>query len=188
MPEIVHLVIRHGATRRRRRRGSLGKHWKQFVIAGKGFTVGLAAKRSTGYLAWTLTTNRGHIRLWGEGVSYSEVLGMKRKRAVTEEAGGVSAASVATTMLGKHQGLIEHMAVRRYDDGQPRTPGRMMLETVGSMWKLTLKDPDTRQQLFVLAATIDDAITMAALLCEAEDAPWEPDPWAKDLGPKKSRK
>lgn len=188
MSDVKFLPIRKGTTARRRRRGSLGKNWMRFAIAGQGFTIGLAAKRGTGYIAWTLTTSQKHVRLWGDTGTYQEVLSMKRKRAVTEEAGGVSAASVATAMLGKHQGLIEHMAVRRYDDGTPRTPGRVMIETVGSMWKMTLKDPDTRQQLFVLAATIDDAITMAGLLCEAEDAPWEPDPWARDVGPKKSRK
>lgn len=184
----VCLWVRPGATGRARRRGSLVKEWRVYALVGMGFTIGLAGRRGVSYLAWTLTTSRKHLRLWGEASTYMEALAMKRKRSVSEESGGVASAQTSSVLLRQCTGIIDHMALRRYDDGQPRQPGRIMVETIGSMWKVTLKDPDTCQQLFVLAATLDDAITMASLLCEADDAPWEPDPWAREAKSKKSKK
>lgn len=113
---------------------------------------------------------------------------MKRKRQAEAQPGGVASASVASKMLADVLPILQHMAVRSYDDGAPRTPGTILVKTVGSMWQITAKDPDSKQQLIVLAATPDDALLLLSMLLEADDAPWEPDPWAKDTGPKKSRK
>lgn len=113
---------------------------------------------------------------------------MKRKRQTAEQVGGVASASLATKLLQELSPILQHLAVRQYDDGAIRTPGTLLVKTVGSMWQITAKDPDSRQQLLVLAATLDDALLMLSMLLEADDAPWEPDPWAKEVAPKKSRK
>lgn len=114
---------------------------------------------------------------------------MKRRRKVEEGPDGDSAASQDTKVMEAFKSVVAHLAVRRYDDGTARSPGTLLVKTVGKTWQLTAKDPDTCQQLRVVQHTWDDAWVMLALLLDSEDAPWEPDPWAKPAhSKKKSRK
>jgi len=171
-----------------RRRGSLGKSWTRFlVMLAHGIAVEVAAKRGSGYLPWCV--RRPGRETWlHPGRSYDEVVNMKRKRQAVEQAGGVASASATSKLLESVSSIVKHLTVRQYDDGSLRTPGTLLVKTVGSMWQLTAKDPDSCQQLIVLAATCDDALLMLSMLLEADDAPWEPDPWAKPQGAKKTRK
>lgn len=171
-----------------RRRGSLGKTWVRFLVPlSHGIQVEVAARRGSGYLPWCV--RRPDRVVWlHPGRSYGEVVSMKRKRQATEQVGGVASASPASKLLESVSSVVKHLTVRQYDDGAVRTPGTLLIKTVGSMWQLTAKDPDSCQQLIVLAATCDDALLMLSMLLEADDAPWEPDPWASQKAPKKSRK
>lgn len=107
---------------------------------------------------------------------------MKRRSAATsvDVAGSsVHLAAVETLLLGQYPAVVSHLAVTRWDDGQPRTPGTLLLKVIGSSWALVAKEPDECLQLQVLGQSLDDVFTLLELLLSGDQAPWEPDPWAK---------
>lgn len=87
-------------------------------------------------------------------------------------------AAIESVILSKLHPIVKSLAVVRYDDGDPRTPGKLFIETMGSAWKATMTDPDTCAKLQVVAQTLDDALSLLSLLLEAEDTPWEIDQYA----------
>lgn len=96
-------------------------------------------------------------------------------------------APMESKLFGQLHNLVKHLAVTKYDDGEPRTPGTWMAKTLGTAYVLVLKDPDACAQMQVTAPTIDDAFVMADLMLGSEEAPWEVDPWAVQRN-KKSKK
>jgi len=86
-------------------------------------------------------------------------------------------APVETVILGKLLPLVEHLAVNRWEDGTPRTPGLVILRTDGALWKVVLKEPDAALQLQIVGSTLDDTLSLASLLLEGDSAPWEHDKW-----------
>jgi len=92
-----------------------------------------------------------------------------------------------SVILAKYHSLVAHCAATRYDDGDPRQPGWFTVKTLGSAWLVEVKDPDTCARLVVIQATLDDAITLAALLLDSEECPWEPDPWLTAAKAKKKK-
>lgn len=96
-------------------------------------------------------------------------------------------APIATKSMASFPNLIMHCSVTKYDDGTPRQPGWWTLKTQGSAWVLVLKDPDTASQMQCLGNTLDDALALGELLCGSDDAPWEPDPWARRQGQGKKK-
>jgi len=61
-----------------------------------------------------------------------------------------------------------------------------VVDVVGSMWRVIAKDPDSGMQLIVYMPSLDDALLSLELLLGADEAPWEPDPYARPKGsPKK---
>lgn len=97
-------------------------------------------------------------------------------------------APLESTVLSKLHNLVKHVAIVKYDDGTPRTPGTWMLKTMGIAYVVVVKDPDACAQLQCTGATVDDALSMADLLLGSEDAPWEVDSWALARQPKGKRK
>lgn len=81
--------------------------------------------------------------------------------------------------------LIEHCAVRQYDDGDPREVGWFTVKTNGAAWIIQVKDPDSGCSFSAVADTLDKALETAALLLSCDDAPWEPDQWLQRNGKKK---
>jgi hypothetical protein len=73
--------------------------------------------------------------------------------------------------------LVAHVATTRYEDGEARLPGWFTVASAGASYRVTVKDPDSCASFAVLAPTLDEALTMAALLLESDDAPWEHDQW-----------
>jgi len=169
----------------RRRRGSLGKNWTRFECDWSGRKIELAARRGWGYSAWALTRKTGEkVSLWGVSC-YQEMEAMRKKVRQDASPAQQHVAALESTLFGKHHSIVAHCAVTRYDDGDPRQPGWISIRTFGSVWQVEAKDPDTCQFLRVTQPTLDDALTMLALLLDATDAPWEPDPWAKSRSTKK---
>lgn len=84
-------------------------------------------------------------------------------------------AAVESNLLTGFPAVIAHLAVVRYDDGDPRQPGWVQLRTQGALWQTTAKDPDGAASLTATGSTIDDALALLELLLSAPDAPWEPD-------------
>jgi hypothetical protein len=95
-------------------------------------------------------------------------------------------APLESTLFQACLAILKHVAITQYDDGTPRRPGSLYLTTVGSAYKVVLKDPDAGAQLQVIGDNADNAFAAATLLLESEDAPWEIDPWAKQVKGKKS--
>lgn len=112
-----------------------------------------------------------------------------KRRTVGGAAGGKDGpqhlAPVDCKVLSGFLPIVKHAAIVKYDDDEPRQPGKVYIETMGSAWKVVLTDPDTCSKLTVVGPTLDDALSLASVLLEAEDTPWEPDPWALSRRKKK---
>lgn len=107
---------------------------------------------------------------------------MKKKSVGQPPASGdrpVHLAAMESDILSKCHELVKHMAITRYDDGDPRRPGWITLKTMGSAWVVQVKDPDAALSLSATAQSIDDALQLADLLLGSDEAPWEPDPFLK---------
>lgn len=102
---------------------------------------------------------------------------MKKKLSKTEGAIMKHLAAVETEILRGLLPLVEHCAVRQYDDGDPRETGWITLKTQGSAWVVQVKDPDSGCSFSAVAESLDKALETAALLLSCDDAPWEPDQW-----------
>ena len=84
--------------------------------------------------------------------------------------------------------LVEHCGMLQYEDAEPRQPGWFTIRTNGAAWQCVVKDPDSASSVTCSAKTLDEALSMAALLLGCEEAPWEPDAWlAKAKQSKKSK-
>lgn len=113
---------------------------------------------------------------------------MKRKNKPAEGHGVTAQASCVTRIWDQLPHLVEHLAVRVYEDGGARQPGRLIVDVVGSMWRAIAKDNDSGMQLVVYMPSLDDCLLSLELLLGADEAPWEPDPYAKQKAPKKAPK
>lgn len=114
---------------------------------------------------------------------------MKKRTVAPKKEGEVlpqHSAALESQLFGKMMPFLAHMAVNRYDDGEPRKTGWVTIKTMGAIWVVQLKEPDTALSLTVTGQTIDDALVLADLMLQAEDAPWEPDSFLRgSQGPKK---
>lgn len=184
---VVHvkpLVFKKGV---RRRRGSLGKNWRVFLLVVGRVRIEVAARRGFGYTAWAFDSpRRGTVSVWGVD-TYQEMIGMKKKKKPDAAATARHLAPMESNILHAMMPLVEHCAATQYEDGDPRKPGWFTVRTFGSTWQIEVKDPDTMQMMRITQPTLDDALMMASLLLAAEDAPWEPDTWAMTQA-KKSKK
>lgn len=96
-------------------------------------------------------------------------------------------AAVETTLFNEHMSLVEHMALRKYDDGSDREPGWITIKVSGAAWVVQVKDPDSCQSFSAVGDTLDKAIGTASLLLACEEAPWEPDAWLSAAKSKKKK-
>lgn len=153
----------------------------------RGVTLHLFSKKWFGISAVAFTV-RGQRRYAGV-VGYPWDMMLMKKRKVRESGDLVPPhlAAVESNVLSRHFPLVAHCAETRYDDGTARTPGWWTVKTMGSAWVLEVKDPDTCCRLVVVQQTVDDALTLASLLLESEEAPWEPDPWLTAARAKKKK-
>jgi len=100
----------------------------------------------------------------------------------------VHLAAVETILLGQFPALVAHLVTSRFDDGTPRTPGTMLVKTMGSSWVVVLKEPDAALQMQVMAQTVDDVMELAELLISGDKAPWETDRWQQDRNKREKKK
>jgi len=97
-------------------------------------------------------------------------------------------APMETEILKDHMPLVEHMAVRQYDDGEAREPGWITIKTQGAAWCVQVKDPDGACSFTAVGKTLDDALETATLLLGCDEAPWEPDQWLAASQSRKKKK
>lgn len=100
---------------------------------------------------------------------------MKKRQPLAGPAGAKHLAAMETEMFGNMLPLVEHCALRQYDDGEPREPGWITIKTQGAAWCVQVKDPDAACSFTAVAQSLDKAIETAALLLACDEAPWEPD-------------
>jgi len=112
---------------------------------------------------------------------------MKRRTAKAGDDAGANLVEMSSKVLHGHLSLVEHCACRRYDDGEPRNPGWIMIGTSGASWTVTVKEPDAATSFRVVAPTLDQALDTAALLLACEEAPWEHDRFLAAQGTKKKK-
>lgn len=110
---------------------------------------------------------------------------MKKRTAVSPGDGGQHRAALESVIFGGLLPLVEHCAVTRYDDGDPRQPGWITIKTQGVGWVVQVKDPDGACSFQAIAETLDKALETAALLLACDEAPWEPDRFLASNGKKK---
>lgn len=146
----------------------------------------LVARRGWGYSLFAFHRRDGGTVLpWG-AASWEEMKMKKRVPRQTGNDGPEHIAAIESALLGAHHSIVKHCCITRYDDGSPRVPGWVSIKTIGGVWQVEAKDPDTCQFLRVQQPSLDDALTLMALLLDSEDAPWEHDPWAaRQKGPKR---
>lgn len=127
----------------------------------------------------------------GEYVGWSSLLrrfnDMKRRASPGSRPDALHLAPIESDILGRHHALVSHCCELKYDDGEPRQPGWWTVKTMGSAWVVEVKDPDSCCRLVVVQQTLDEAFTLAALLLDSEEAPWEPDPWLSAQRAKKKK-
>jgi len=112
----------------------------------------------------------------------------KRKVADGGGEGVLSAADLNYKPNSSLKSLIAHLALTKYDDGSPRTPGKVKIEVKGALWQISLEDLDTASVLRVSAPTFHEMMQQANLLLESTDTLWEPAHWLQKPEPKKRRK
>jgi len=100
---------------------------------------------------------------------------MKKKAAKGGAENVKHLAPVETKIFGELLSLVEHCAIRQYDDGDTREPGWITIKTQGAAWVVQVKDPDSAASFTALGSSLDQALETAALMLSCDEAPWEPD-------------
>lgn len=172
--------------RKVRKKRWIGPKGCDFTIIGPRVRVVLRYRRYRGLQVLGISRQTRAGSRWFS-VRQFEELGVKKRKPAAEAPQVKHLAAMESNLLAPVQALIEHCALLQYDEGEPRKPGKFFVETVGTAWKITIKDPDTCTQFSVVGETFDKAAESAALLLACEDAPWEPDVWALERAPKKKK-
>lgn len=114
---------------------------------------------------------------------------MKRRVSKSSPEGGAQhLAPVETARFSDMMSLVEHLAFRKYDDGEPREPGWVTIKTQGAAWVVQVKDPDAAVSFSAIGETLDKALETAALLLACDEAPWEPDTFLAAARARKAKK
>lgn len=163
----------------------LGRNWTRHVVSARNGSYVLFAKRWWGVSIWACIRDGKEIPVWEGCSTYQEVTKVKRRQPSAEVGTVLHLAAVDSTIFGKMLPLVQHCTHTQYEDKTPRKPGWMTIKTMGAAWVVELKDPDSCSRLTVVQQTLDDALTLASVLLESEEAPWEPDPWLKQANAKK---
>ena len=110
---------------------------------------------------------------------------MKKKIGKLQASDVKHLAALETSILNGLLPLVEHCAVRQYEDGDPRETGWITIKTQGAAWVVQVKDPDSCCSFASVAETLDKALETAALLLSCDDAPWEQDRFLAEAKRKK---
>jgi hypothetical protein len=163
------------------------RDWSFFTLRVKGLLLHLTCKIRFGITCVTTSTGGKEFPVWDDVEWVGDLVVKKKKQKDTLAGPQPHLAAMESVVLGKCHSLVAHCAATAYDDGDPRQPGWFTLKTMGSAWVIEVKDPDTCARLVVVQQTVDDALTLASLLLDSEEAPWEPDPWLTAAKSKKKK-
>jgi len=113
---------------------------------------------------------------------------MKKRQAKSAMGDSNHLAPMETNRFADMLSLVEHCAVRKYDDGEPRETGWVTIKTQGAAWCVQVKDPDGCCSFTAVGETLDKALETAALLLSCDEAPWEPDAFLAQAAARKKKK
>lgn len=112
----------------------------------------------------------------------------KKQTGSVDGASSKHLAALETDVFRELIPLVEHCAVRQYDDGSPREPGWFTVKTLGAAWVVQIKDPDSALTFSMVAQSLDKALEDACVLLACDEAPWEPDNFLAAARAKKNKK
>lgn len=112
---------------------------------------------------------------------------VKKKSSVAAGSPDRHLAALESSLFAQHLPLLEHCAVVRYDDGDPRVTGWLRLGVLGGAWTLDVKDPDTEMSFRLVDQSVDKLFDAAALLLACDEAPFQADPYLKGRNGKKKK-
>jgi len=112
---------------------------------------------------------------------------MKKKSVAAAGGGERHLAAMETALFAQMMPLVEHCAIVRYDDNDPRLNGWIRMGCLGAAWTLDVKDPDTEMSFRLVDASLDKVWEQAALLLACDEAPFSTDPYLKRKGPQKKK-
>lgn len=110
-----------------------------------------------------------------------------RKRSADQVAAtplGAALVSSESAVFKACPHIVKQCSVVKYDDGDPRQPGSLFISTQGSMWRVTVTEPDACLKLSMLSLALDDALAAVELALGSESIPWEVDAYAMSRKPK----
>lgn len=160
----------------------------RLVLSCLAFSLKVEYQPACGFFPLAAFRGRGALgrpyREWPQGG-----LLLKRKAPNAAAAGDVPVhlAAVESNVFSSLPNLVSHCAVTRYDDGSARRPGWFTVKTMGASWVVQVKDPDGCCAMNLTAASLDDALALADVMLGADDAPWEADPFLKNLASGKKK-
>lgn len=187
--------VKHHDCKRRIGRGRclrprywISRFWEKHTVQARNGVFELIACRQWGVTVWGMIRDGVCHPVFPGVATYKELGLMKRRTQVSDDKGVLHLAAVESSILSKLHPLVAHCSHTQYEDKSPRKPGWWTVKTMGSAWVVEVKDPDSCSRLVVVQQTLDDALTLASVLLESEEAPWEPDPWLKAAESKTKRK
>jgi len=121
---------------------------------------------------------------------FADLRDERMKRFAVAGGEGVAAAPLSSEskVLVKFPRLRDFLTATTYDDGTPRSPGRLWIENDGLSFVVTLFEPSAFLRVRLRAITFDDGMTLAETHLGMENAPWEVDTWARDRAQQKKKK
>jgi len=81
-------------------------------------------------------------------------------------------APVETDVLHNHMAIVGQLIRTEDSQGMPRTPGVVVITTIGPSWCIEVFDPDKLRCLTVLHLTLDQALKLVDDLLLSANPPW----------------
>lgn len=172
----------------RRPRKWLSRDAKVYSVVVNRTLYLLVAKRWWGVSAYLAVKDGREVWPYVREGVFNGTFQMKRRDPASSKSDAQHLASCESVLFSKLHPLVAHCCCTKYDDDTARKPGWWTVKTMGSAWVVEVKDPDTCSRLVVVQQTLDDALALASVLLESDEAPWEPDPWLKANEAKQNKK
>lgn len=188
MPVYIVLTRARVKAMARKPRRTAPKVWQAYLLPVKGGHAHLVTHPRLGVTLWGFNRLGVFVPWWKNLSWYGDLLVIKRRKQAADGQPVTHLAPMETNLLANHLALVTHCAATQFDDGTPRKPGWFTVRTRGSAWEVEIKDPETCSRLVVIQQTIDDVLALAVVLLDAEDAPWERDPWLQQQAAKSKKK
>lgn len=175
MPKSWFVLYSHRRLRKVRPRRWLPKGFGSFEVLTRDWKFGMCFSPFWGICCVARTPKH----LSGVGWATAPTVVWKdapvKKKSMKTIGDAVHLAPLETQRFDQLLPLVEHCAVRRYEDGDSREPGWFTVKTSGAAWVVQVKDPDSACSFAAVGETLDKALETAALLLGCDEAPWEAD-------------